>query len=95
MIITAKFASVCPCCSSRIAVGAKVEWNRGEKAKHVACGGAVQAAAATAAPAARTMVVGAAPARRARKGTWTGCSCGSVEEYSKDSDCWTCRHDAE
>ena len=32
--------------------------------------------------------------RTRRGGTRTGCSCGSVEEYSKDSDCWTCRHDA-
>lgn len=30
-----------------------------------------------------------------RGGRRTGCSCGSVEEYSKDSDCWQCRHDAE
>ena len=28
------------------------------------------------------------------RGTRTGCQCGSVEEYSKPSDCWTCRHDA-
>lgn len=38
------------------------------------------------------------PARRTSapsRGTRTGCSCGSVEEYSKASDCWTCRHDAE
>ena len=28
-----------------------------------------------------------------RRGTWTGCSCGSVEEYERASDCWTCRHD--
>ena len=41
MIIAAKFASVCPCCSARIVPG------------------------------------------------------GSVTEYSKPSDCWTCRHDAE
>jgi len=25
--------------------------------------------------------------------TRTGCSCGSVEEYEKTSDCWACRHD--
>jgi hypothetical protein len=38
MIITAKFASVCPTCSSRIAIGEKVEWSKGSKAAHVACG---------------------------------------------------------
>lgn len=39
MIITAKFASVCPCCSVRIDVGSKVEWSKGAKAVHVACAG--------------------------------------------------------
>jgi hypothetical protein len=39
MIITAKFASVCPCCSTRITVGEKVEWSKGEKARHVRCAG--------------------------------------------------------
>lgn len=52
MIITAKFASVCPCCSSRIDVGSRVEWSKGEKARHVAC---------STAPGAR--VVASAPAR--------------------------------
>lgn len=27
--------------------------------------------------------------------TWTGCSCGSIEEYSRPSDCASCRFDAE
>lgn len=87
MIITAKFASVCPCCNSRIAVGSKVEWQSGQKARHVACASA---------PGAR--IVASAPARitsSARRGKWTGCSCGSVEEYTKNSDCWHCKHDAE
>jgi hypothetical protein len=86
MIITSKFASVCPCCSQRIVPGAKVEWSKGSPAKHTAC---AQGPAVT---------ISAAPARRSyagRRGTWTGCSCGSVTEYSKASDCWTCRHDAE
>lgn len=47
MIITAKFASVCPCCSSRIAVGEKVEWERGSKARHVACAGKPAVASVT------------------------------------------------
>lgn len=34
------------------------------------------------------------PGRHSRsRGTRTGCSCGSVEEFEKPSDCWTCRHD--
>jgi hypothetical protein len=27
------------------------------------------------------------------RGTWTGCSCGSVEEFGKRSDCESCRFD--
>jgi len=27
------------------------------------------------------------------RGTWTGCSCGSVEEFEKPSDCFSCQHD--
>ena len=46
---------------------------------------------------ARALVSGAAPAKstgkRRSRGTWTGCSCGSVEEYSRDSDCASCEHD--
>jgi hypothetical protein len=37
MIISAKFSSVCPDCGQRIAVGAKVNWSRGAKARHVNC----------------------------------------------------------
>jgi len=37
MTITAKFASICPCCSQRIQVGSRVEWTKGTKARHVAC----------------------------------------------------------
>jgi len=37
MTITAKFSSICPCCSVRIAVGSKVEWSKGSPARHVAC----------------------------------------------------------
>lgn len=27
------------------------------------------------------------------RGTWTGCSCGSVEEYERASDCASCQFD--
>jgi hypothetical protein len=40
MIITAKFASTCPCCDGAIQVGSKIEWTKGSKACHVACSGA-------------------------------------------------------
>lgn len=39
MIITAKYNSTCPCCAKYISAGEKVEWVKGEKAKHVACTG--------------------------------------------------------
>lgn len=28
-----------------------------------------------------------------KRGTWTGCSCGSVEEYARANDCSSCQHD--
>lgn len=51
MIVTAKFASVCPCCNARIDVGSKVEWSKGAKARHVTCTCTCTGAATTAAPA--------------------------------------------
>lgn len=54
MIITAKFASMCPCCSVRISIGSKVEWTKGSKAVHAACAGkTATTAAATTAPSRR------------------------------------------
>lgn len=77
MIITAKFASTCSCCSQRIAVGSKIEWTKGTPAKHVSC----SAPSAGAVPVASTVsTVRAARARR--PGRWTGCSCGSREDSS-------------
>jgi hypothetical protein len=32
--------------------------------------------------------------QRSYGGRRTGCQCGSVEGRIKDSDCWTCKHDA-
>lgn len=37
MIITAKFASTCPCCSKPIHAGDRVVWAKSSKARHVAC----------------------------------------------------------
>lgn len=47
MVIVAKFSSVCPCCSGRIEVGSKVNWAKGSKASHVACGSSVSSVAAS------------------------------------------------
>ena len=89
MVIIAKFASICPCCSVRIVPGAQVEWTKGSPAKHVACG-----------PTTVTMTrPAAAPrARSAARGKWNGCSCGAREMPDgslSGNACWTCRHDAE
>lgn len=40
MIITAKYASVCPVCRQRIQVGSRVRWSKGSQAQHTACAGA-------------------------------------------------------
>ncbi len=89
MIITAKFASTCPCCSAPIAVGAKVEWSKGSRARHVTC------TAGTTALTAATHPRSSYTARRSYGGRRTGCSCGSVEGASRDSDCRQCQYDAE
>ena len=87
MIITAKFASMCPCCSIRIVAGSKVEWSKDSAARHVACAGSA------------TTVVRSAPVASTRRAyaprsVRTGCRCGSVEGEIRTTDCWTCKHDA-
>ena len=44
---------------------------------------------------ARREIGGGAWKRIHGRGTLTGCSCGSVEEFTKASDCWLCKHDAD
>lgn len=87
MTITAKFASICPCCNVRITPGAKVEWTKGSPARHVTCG----AASTTTTTSYARKVAG--PGRR------TGCSCGSREDgngnlISSGRNCSSCNHDA-
>jgi hypothetical protein len=50
MIITAKFASACPCCNVRITVGSQVVWTKGSQARHVGCAGSAPASQVRAAP---------------------------------------------
>ena len=90
MIIIAKFASTCPCCSQPIVVGAKVNWAKGSKATHVACG----AARGTV-----TTSTSGHVSRARAPGKWTGCSCGSREDRYGDlipsaRNCFHCGHDA-
>ena len=40
-----------------------------------------------------TDTAGATTQPRTRR-EWTGCPCGSLEDFPRSSDCWTCRHDA-
>lgn len=90
MIITAKFAAVCPCCSGRINAGDRIEWSKGEKARHVSCAGK---------PVAKSAPRPAAYSARRSYGKWTGCSCGSREDSYGDlipspRNCASCEHDA-
>jgi hypothetical protein len=91
MIIAAKFASVCPCCNSRIVPGSKVEWSKGSPAKHTACSGAV-ASTISARPAGRSYTSSSS------RGRWNGCSCGAREMPDGSlsaSACASCRFDHE
>ena len=95
MIITAKFASSCPCCGLAIKPGAKVNWAPGTKASHVSCGGATSAHNAVAVSGRSTQ------SRRgysARAGKWNGCACGAreMDDGSLSANaCASCRYDNE
>lgn len=69
MVITAKFASVCPCCSIRIVAGSKVEWSKGSPARHVACTASATRTTVSAAPGASRILVTAEAARRSYRRT--------------------------
>jgi hypothetical protein len=88
MIITAKFASTCSCCRQAISVGSKIEWSKGQPARHVAC------AAGSAAP-----VRSQSRSRHgASRGRWNGCSCGArqMPDGSLSANaCDQCRYDNE
>ena len=92
MTIVAKYPSTCPCCSKPIAVGDKIEWSKGQKARHVAC----KSASAPAAPAKyqRLRAVGNGPYRhvsrapRASTGMVLCPACG--EENPPGKRCWEC-----
>jgi hypothetical protein len=99
MLITAKFASVCPTCGQPINVGSRVEWSRGAKAVHQACVGAGKGAAPapSASPSTFSYQRGSRSGGGAR-GKATGCSCGSREMPDgtlSAGACKQCRYDAE
>ena len=88
MIITAKYASTCPCCRQSIQVGSKVEWSKGSPARHTSCG-STPAAQITAAPARRSH------ARRSPDGeryVKRGCcwECGAYGPLTQDGECGHC-----
>lgn len=89
MIITAKYASTCPCCSVRIVPGTPVEWSKGSPARHVGCkGGAITMSTPRPAYTAKR--------RSAPRGRWNGCSCGARELPGgglSANACSSCRFD--
>lgn len=92
MTITAKYASICPCCAKSISPGDKVEWSKGAKARHVVC------TSTASAPVYMTRTARQSTGAR-RPGKWTGCSCGSREDsygdlISSARNCSSCEHDA-
>lgn len=89
MTITAKFASTCPCCNRPIVPGAKVEWTKGTKARHVLC---VIAAGTTGA--ASPLAQRPAMTRRYRA-PYGKIECDECGDYvTRGSVCWEtgCRH---
>ena len=55
MIITSKYNSVCTVCNASINQGDRCDWQRGQRATHVAC--AAQAARPATVPVAQAMIV--------------------------------------
>jgi hypothetical protein len=86
MIITAKFASTCLCCSAPIAVGNKVEWSKGSKATHVACAGKPAAASVRTAAPRSARFYGGSGARRPGR-CW---ECGAGPTVNADGECGYC-----
>ena len=83
MTITAKFSGKCSVCGGAISVGARVEWTKGEGARHTTCAGAK----ATSAAAPRT------GRRTARAGTTyergMGLTCDECGERAvRGTRCW-------
>lgn len=87
MIITAKFAAVCPCCSKSIEVGSKIEWSKGEKAKHTGCAGKATTKSAPRAASYSARRPYAARGASYERGTGMVCDeCG--ERATPGSRCW-------
>jgi hypothetical protein len=105
--MAAKFPGACRCgCGGPIAVGQRIEWSRDAGARLVGH------SARTARPAVTEVALGVvrvsresvyptspARTRTARRGTWTGCSCGSRTDDCGDliparNNCSSCEHDA-
>jgi GTP cyclohydrolase FolE2 len=88
MTITAKFASVCPCCTARITPGQKVEWSKGSPARHVTCVGSAVHAQRPAAT--RHMAT-----TRHYRAPYGKIECDECGDYvTRGSVCWEtgCRH---
>lgn len=82
MTIIARYPARCATCQGSISPGQSIEWAKGSLARHTSC-----------APTARPVSPQRRGSGRRARGTWTGCACGSVEEYARPGDCSSCRHD--
>jgi len=96
MTITARFPSTCSACHQPIALGAKIEWTKGSPARHTTCS-AASSATKTRRPSSAAYgsyrTIGARMNARMQSTGWTGCSCGSIEDQPRASDCATCQFD--
>jgi len=94
MTITAKFASRCAICGEPITPGTTIEWAKGQPVRHTSCPTASDGLP-TATYVGRVTHADMLAGRRAGRGSrrWTGCRCGSIEGYSRASDCRSCRFD--
>lgn len=99
MQITAKFSSICPCCNQPLEAGSKVEWQKGQRARHIACQPNALPASGRISMAALSAHVASQPRSRGGYAKRTGCSCGSREDSSgclipSPRNCAGCEHDA-
>jgi hypothetical protein len=80
MTITAKFPGTCPACGGYITPGERVEWSKGQRARHLNCSVGRSVAPATQAPAdAKQVWTWNQPAKAPTKRCW---ECGCPFSYA-------------
>jgi hypothetical protein len=86
--MVAKYPGRCAGCGHNLSVGSQIEFWGSGCATHTWC-------APKSAPGQASSAASNRSSARRYENKRTGCSCGSVEGYTKPTDCWTCKHDAE